>query len=182
MVLSNLKVIILWWPNWWLFNNSSMGCATSIWLIWLIRLFPSHGSLHPQLKVFVYMYELSPTTCALQIAYYIPHTYFTTSIWVSQLHCNTKKSQLIINSSIDIRFDRFSLVIFSLHNISQLLMLFCYFCNRCTQFFLIFLLKTNRTNLLAHSFVYLLTIGFYCLIPTRWLEGSRLQISKLSSL
>jgi hypothetical protein len=34
--------------------------------------FPSHGSLYPQLKVFVSMYGLSPMTCALQIAFYIP--------------------------------------------------------------------------------------------------------------
>jgi hypothetical protein len=37
--------------------------------------FPSHGSLHPYLRVFVYMSRLSPTTCALQSAFYIPHTY-----------------------------------------------------------------------------------------------------------
>ncbi len=40
------------------------------------QVFPSHGSLHPQLQVFVYVYALSPMTCALQIALYIPHTYY----------------------------------------------------------------------------------------------------------
>jgi hypothetical protein len=37
--------------------------------------FPSHGSLHRELGVFVYMSGLLSTTYALQIAFYIPHTY-----------------------------------------------------------------------------------------------------------
>jgi len=107
--------------------------------------------------------------------YYYQHMSFSTTL-------QHKKTHLIINSSIDIRFDWLSLIIFSLYNKSQLLMLFCYFYNRPTQFFLIFLFNKNRSNLLAHSFVYLLTIKFDCLIPTEWLEVFRLQISKLSSL
>jgi hypothetical protein len=40
------------------------------------RTFPSHGSLHPQLRVFVYVSGLPPTTYALvQTAFSIPHTY-----------------------------------------------------------------------------------------------------------
>jgi hypothetical protein len=145
------------------------------------QVFPSHGSMHLQLRVFVYMYALSPTTCALQIAFHIPHTYYYQhmSFPTTLQH---KKTQLIINSSIDIRFDWFSLIIFSLHNRSQLLMLFYYFCNRPTQFVFLFLLQRNRSNLLADSLLYLFTVGFDCLIPTKWLERSKLQISKLSSL
>jgi hypothetical protein len=61
--------------------------------------FPSHGSVHRQLGVFVYM-----SGYALQIAFYIPHTY-------SYQHMNFpttlqhKKTQLIINSSNDIISD-----------------------------------------------------------------------------
>jgi len=117
-----------------------------------MRLFPSHGYMHPQLRVFLYM--LSPTTCALQIALYIPHTYYYQymSFPATLQH---KKTELIINSSIDIKFDWFSLIIFSLHDKSQLLMLFCYFCNRPTQFFLIFLIKKiDPVYLLTPWFTY----------------------------
>jgi hypothetical protein len=117
--------------------------------------FPSHGYLHPQLRVFVYM--LLPTTCALQIAFYIPHIYcyqhmsFPTTL-------QHKQTQLMINSSIDIRFNWFSLIIFSLQNKSQLLMLFCYFCNKPTQKNLIFLLKKkDPVYLLIPWFTYSLS-------------------------
>jgi hypothetical protein len=101
------------------------------------HVFLSHAYLHPQIRAFVYMYALSPTTCALQIALYIPHTYYYQHMSFPTI-LQHKKTQLIINSSINIRFDWFSLIIFSLHNRSWLLMLFCYFCNRPTQFSFLF--------------------------------------------
>jgi len=43
------------------------------------RTFHSHRSLHPQLKIFVYISGLLPTACALvQIAFSIPHTVTST--------------------------------------------------------------------------------------------------------
>ncbi len=128
-----------------------MRCVSLINMI--DEVFPSHGYLHLQLRVFVYM--LLPTTCALQIAFCIPFIYYYQhmSFPTTLQH---KKTQLIINSSIDIRFNWFSLIIFSLHNKSQSLMLFCYFCNKPTHFFLLFLLKKKRSSLLAHSLVCLL--------------------------
>jgi hypothetical protein len=132
-VLSSLKVIILWWPNLWL---SKMHYVNLINMIH--EAFPSHGYMHPHLRVFVYM--LSTTTCALQIALYIPHTYYYHYMNFPGT-LQHKKTELIINSSIDIKFDWFFLIIFSLHDKSQLLVLFCYFWNRPTQFFLIFSIK-----------------------------------------
>jgi hypothetical protein len=39
--------------------------------------FPSHKSMHPQLRVFVNIFGLSPTGCALvQTTFSIPHTYY----------------------------------------------------------------------------------------------------------
>ncbi len=124
--------------------------------------FPSHGCLHPQLRYF-YMYVLSPTTCALQIALYISHIYYYKhmSFPTTLQH---KRTQLIINSSIDIRFDQFFKIIFSLHNKSRLLMLFCQFCNKPTQFYKNVLTKKSRSNLFAHSLVYLLTPLFIYLL------------------
>jgi hypothetical protein len=115
--------------------------------------FPSHGSLHPQLGVFVYMSGLLSTTHGLQIAFYVPHTY-------SYQHMNFpttlqhKKTQLIINSSNDIISD---LVFFNYFLTPQQIPIASVILFLLQQTHpiscLIFLLKTNRSNLLAHSFL-----------------------------
>ncbi len=97
--MNNLEVIILWWPNSQLLGN--LGYVMSVWLIWLIWLF-LRMNLHRQLRVFVYMFGLSFTTYALQIVFYISHTYY----YQHMNFPNTlqhKNTQLNINSSTDIR-------------------------------------------------------------------------------
>ncbi len=156
--MNNLEVIILWWPNSRLLGN--LGYVMPVWLIWLIWLF-LRMDLHRHLRVFVYMFGLSFTTYALQIAFYISHTY-------CYQHMNFpdtlqhKNTQLIINSSTDIRSD---LVLFNYFLIPQqipLLLLFCCSCNRPTQFFVLFFTKKKRSNLLVHSFVNLLSARSNC--------------------
>jgi len=99
-------------------------------------------------------------------------------------------------------------LIFSFHNKTPLLLLFCYFRNRPTQFLVLFsyskkidpiyLLIPSLTYLVLDLIVFLnflVTINpITCLlaslthnrsdyfIPTRWLEGSKFQTSKLSPL
>ncbi len=128
------------------------------------QVFPSHGFLHPQLKVFVYVYALSPTTCALQIALYIPHTYYYQHMSFPTTLQN-KETQLIINSSIDIRFDWFLQLFFHSTTNPNYLCYFATFATYPPNFIFLFLLKRNRSNLLAHSLVYLLIIESNCLIP-----------------
>jgi hypothetical protein len=128
--------------------------------------FPSHGSLHRQLGVFVYMSGLLSTTYALQIAFYIPHTY-------SYQHMNFpttlqhKKTQLIINSSNDIISD---LVFFNYFLTPQQIPIASVILFLLQQTHpiscLIFLLKTNRSNLLAHS---VLLFCYSCNRPTQFL-------------
>ncbi len=121
--------------------------------------FPSHGSLHCQLRAFVYMFGLSSMIYALQIAFYISHT-----SWYQHMNFPTtlqdKKIQLIINSSINIRFN---LVLFNYFFISQQIPIAFIILLLLQQThlisYLIFLLKRDRSNLLAHSFVNLLNVG-----------------------
>jgi hypothetical protein len=108
------------------------------------------------------MYGLLSTTYALQIAFYIPHTYY-------YQHMNFpttlrhKKTHMIINSSIDIRSD---LVLFNYFLTPQqipiayviLLVLQQTHPISC----LIFLFKRDRSNLLPLSFVNLLNVGSNC--------------------
>jgi hypothetical protein len=125
-----------------------------------------------------------------------------TSIWVSQLHCNTKKiKKLIINSSTDMRSD---LVLFNyfltLQQIPIASVIFLLLQQTHPIASLIFLLEKIDpiVYLLILLFIYSLSdlIAFLsfllaidpitslftslthsrsdCLIPTRWLEGSRL--------
>jgi hypothetical protein len=108
------------------------------------------------------MYGLLPTTCALQTTFYIPHTYYYQhmSFPTTLQH---KKTQFIINSSIHIRLD---LVLFNYIltpqqiPITYVILLFLKQTHPISS--LIFLLKRDRSNLLVHSFVYLLTVGFDC--------------------
>jgi hypothetical protein len=128
--------------------------------------FPSHGSLHRQLGVFVYMSGLLSTTYALQIAFYIPHTYsyqrmnFPTTL-------QHKKTQLIINSSNHIRSD---LVFFNYFLTPQQIPIAFVILFLLQQTHpiscLLFLLKKDRSNLLAHSF---LLFCYSCDRPTQFL-------------
>jgi hypothetical protein len=74
-----------------------------------------------------------------------------------------KKTQLIINSSTDIRSD---LVLFNYFltpqhiPIASVILLLLQQTHPISC--LIFLLKRDRSNLLAHSFVYLLSVGSNC--------------------
>jgi hypothetical protein len=128
-----------------------------------------------------------------------------TSIWVSQLHCNTRKKRkkhLIINSSTDIKSD---LVLFNYfltlqqipiasviflhlqqtHPIASLI--FLLWRERDPIVYLLILLFTYSLSDLIAFLSFLLTIDPItslfaslthsrsdCLIPTGWLEGSRL--------
>jgi len=72
-------------------QNSSAGCVMSVWLISLIRLFP-----HIDLCIPSYS-NLSTCLgcCCLRLMHCKLHSIFpiltATNIWISQLHCKTKK-------------------------------------------------------------------------------------------
>jgi hypothetical protein len=148
---------------------------------------------------------LLSTTYALQTAFYIPLTYCYQHMNFP-ITLQNKKTQLIINTSTEIISD---LVLFNYFltpqqiSIASVILLLLQQTHPISC--LIFSLKRDRSNLLAHSFVNLFSVGsffsflviinpityllaslilsrFDCLIPTKWLEGSKLQTSKLSSL
>jgi hypothetical protein len=105
------------------------------------------------------MSKLLSTTYALQTAFYIPHTY-------RYQHMNfpitlqNKKTQLIINTSTEIRSD---LVLFNYFltpqqiPIASIVLLLLQQTHPISC--LIFLLKKDRSNLLTHSFVNLFSVG-----------------------
>jgi hypothetical protein len=117
------------------------------------QVFPSHGSLHPQLQVFclcvcIITYDSCIANCIIYSPYLLLLAYEFPNYIVTQK--NLVDHKLIYWHKIWL----VPLIIFSLHNKSRLLMLFFYFCNRPTQFYFPFPITNHTDHTNYHSLAY----------------------------